>query len=100
MSPTVAKKETGTEELYFILEFLFNSGKTEPSTIEGLPRSQIYRFAADELTGWMDDVTEEEAVEVIDGLLEQIDTGRRAKASHIFEGGESFSIYVTSANNQ
>lgn len=98
MSSTVAKQETGTEELYFILEFLFNSGKTEPSTIAGLPRSQIYRFGADELMGWMDDITEEEAVEIIDDLLVDIDNGNRQKASFVFPNGESFSIYVTSAN--
>lgn len=97
MSSIVAKQETGTEELYFILEFLFNSGKTEPSTLEGLPRSQIYRFGSEELMGWMDDITEEEAVEIIDDLLRQIDTKRRLKASFVFPSGESFSIYVTSA---
>lgn len=98
MSSTVAKKEAGTEELYFILEFLFNSGKTEPSTIAGLPRSQIYRFGAEELMGWMDDITEEEAVEIIDELLSEIEDDERLKASFVFPNGESFSIYVTSAD--
>lgn len=98
MSSTVAKQETGTDELYFILEFLFNSGKTEPSTIVGLPRSQVYRFSVEELMGWMNDTTEEEAVEIIDNLLIQIDSDQRQKASFVFPSGESFSIYVTSAN--
>jgi hypothetical protein len=97
MSSTVAKQGTGIDELYFTLEFLFNSGKTEPSTIAGLPRSQIYRFGTEELMGWMEDVTEEEAVEIIDDLLSQIEYGDDDEATYVFSSGESFSLFITSA---
>lgn len=93
MPVTVAKQETGTDELYFTLEFLFNSGKTEPSTLAGLPRSQVYRFGCDELMDWLD-LSEEDAVEIIDNLLTKLDNGKRSKHVFVFDGGESFSISV------
>jgi hypothetical protein len=90
ISYTVPKEKIGTDELHFTLEFRFNSGRSEPSTIEGLPRSQVYRFGVDELMGWID-LTEEDAVEVIDGILEQIDEGRSSSIVK-FDNGESFRI--------
>lgn len=90
ISYTVPKEEIGIDEIHFTLEFRFNSGKTEPSTIDGLPRSQVYRFGVDDLVGWID-ISEEEAVEVIDGILEQIDEGRSSSIVK-FENGESFRI--------
>lgn len=87
---TMAKKEAGPEEVLYTLEFLFNSGKTEPSVIANLPRSQVYRFGSDELMGWME-LTEEESVQIIDRLLRQIDSGR-SKFKTTFPEGESFRI--------
>lgn len=87
---TMTKEEPAQDEAYFTLEFLFNSGKTEPSKIEHLPRSQVYRFGCDELVGWMD-LTEEEAMDTIDKLMNQIDSGK-SKFTRKFKSGESFRI--------
>lgn len=90
MSCTVAKTEIGDQEAYFTIEFRFNSGRTEPSDISGLPRSQIYRFGAEELMGWCD-MTEEDAVEIIDSIMEKIDNGR-SRQTQILANGCSFTI--------
>lgn len=90
MSCTVAKTEVGEDEAFFTIEFKFNSGKTEPSSLSGLPRSQIYRFAVDELMGWCD-MTEEDAVEIVDGILEKIDGGR-SRQTQILSNGHTFTI--------
>lgn len=88
---TMTKEEACSEEAYFTLEFLFNSGKTEPSRIERLPRSQVYRFGCDELMDWME-LTEEEAMDTIDKLMNQIDSGK-SKFTRKFKTGETFRIY-------
>lgn len=87
---TMTKEQPSHDEAYFTLEFLFNSGKTEPSRIEGLPRSQVYRFGCDELMDWMD-LTEEEAMDTVDKLMNQIDSGK-SKYTRKFKSGETFRI--------
>jgi hypothetical protein len=86
----MTKKEASPDEALYTLEFLFNSGKTEPSTIVNLPRSQVYRFGSDELMGWLD-LTEEDSIQVVDKLLRQIDSGKR-KFKTTFPNGETFRI--------
>lgn len=95
MSSTVAKKAVGIQEAIFTLEFLFNSGSCEPSTIAGIPRSQIYRFGCEDLMDWMK-VSEEEAVEIIDGLLTKLDEGKGSKHSFVFPEGQTFTITLDS----
>lgn len=89
---TVTNENAPTEELHFTLEFLFNKGKTEPSTISGLPRSQVNKFAIDELIGWLG-ITEEEAIRIINSIFGKIDGGSgRKKHTYVFPQGETFTI--------
>jgi len=93
MTSTIAKQEIGCQEVHFTLEFLFNRGKTEPSSIDKLPKSQVHKFGTEELIGWME-VSEEDATQVIEDLLNLIEDGR-LRAKYIFPSGESFQISTT-----
>lgn len=88
----VTNETPPTEEPQFTLEFLFNRGKSEPSTISGLPRSEVNRFATEELIGWLA-ITEEEAIRITNSIVGKIDAGSgRKKHTYVFPEGETFTI--------
>jgi hypothetical protein len=93
MNPTVAESKDTKSSIHYRLDFTFPKGKTQPSPISKLPRQEIYRFGVGELIGWLN-LSEEDAVIVIDDLLEEIDDGAPI-VKHVFPNGETFSISST-----